>query len=279
MLSLGGAAESITGLPPAGLVLFPDHRDSRVLHYLPAEVGLATEPSGEPDFLLLRYRGDSSGAAGGLLRWRLELAPPPPFWSTAAEAAGWRPRAVAFDEGRFRFRLRSLVEAARDEAGDWHSITAAGHELAATSVGLTPRETQFLQLLLEAGGSVVEVELELSYRGLVPGIPWLATAQTAALKTYLAALLPPAAVREDEVVAAFLSLPTPTGRCWRGRGWSRMLPSPPVIFSGPRSPCARWSRTGWACCSRPSPGVTRSSHPAIASWRRQSTIRRHCPGT
>ncbi|HSF43246.1 MAG TPA: hypothetical protein VLT87_25825 [Thermoanaerobaculia bacterium] len=190
-----------SGSPLPGITAFPDHLEERVLHVLPAALRAVATPDGDPDFFVLRYHGDFATASGGLLHLRLELEPPPVSGEDGREI-----RQVGFDGGRFRLVLRSLLEGDDAEAGDWHPVSLAGREVAAPAVGLTPQEAQILETLLADGRSVVEVEVELGYRGLVPGMPWLVTADAAALAAQLAALLPAAPVRADGVVAAFLSL-------------------------------------------------------------------------
>lgn len=192
-----------SGSPLPGITAFPDHLEERVLHVLPAalRVAVAPPPNRDPDFFVLRYHGDFATARGGLLHLRLELEPP-----AISSTDGREIRQVGFDNGRFRLILRSLLDGEDDEAGDWHPVTLAGREVAAPAVGLTPHEAQLLQTLLEDGRGVVEVEVELGYRGLVPGLPWLVTADAGALAAQLTALLPAGPVRADAVVAAFLSL-------------------------------------------------------------------------
>jgi hypothetical protein len=191
--------------PPGGGTAFADHLDAGVLHRLPDGLELARTPAGDPDFLLLRYRGDLE-VTGGLLRLGLALRPPPSAAVVVAEAAGLRLRPVAFDQGRLRLRLRSPALAGPEPPGGWQPVVFHGDELAVPAVGLTAHEAQLLHRLLLEGVGAVEVEVELGYQGLVQGRPWLIGAATAALKERLGALLPPEPARADQVAAAFGSL-------------------------------------------------------------------------
>lgn len=208
---------------PLAAAAFPDHADARVLYYLPPALAVAeasAQAGGGPDLLLLRYRGEGSAAAGGLLRFRLVLADLDPAALAAATAAGWEPREVSFDAARFRLVLRASLpgeaDHSVDQAGDWKPAETAGRELAAPAAGLSAHEAELLANLLAGDGrNVLEVEAEMLYRGLVPGLPWLATADTAALRAALAGLLPDGPARADQVAAAFLSLPDPGPLAWR----------------------------------------------------------------
>ena len=100
---------------------------------------------------------------------------------------------------------RTQIEGAADRTGDWHRAVFAGGAITSSAVSLSANETQILQSLLEDDLSVVEVEVDLRYRGLVAGMPWLVTAQAAALKAQLAALLP-APASAEEIAMAFQSL-------------------------------------------------------------------------
>jgi len=196
------------GLPDlAGLTVFPDHRDAKVLFYLPPGMELANTPGGDPDFYLLRYHGDFALAAGGLLRFRLRFSSAADKVRQAVETSGYKLRQTGFDAGRFHLRLRSMQQGAADQTGDWRPLALASDEVSVPALSLTPLETQFLEALLSDGVSAVEIDSELSYSGLVPGAPWLVTIDVTRLRPLLTALLPASPVRADQVAAAFLSLP------------------------------------------------------------------------
>lgn len=198
----------LDGEPPLpGWTSFPDHLNSQTLYYLPAALELLSTADGDPDFFLLRYHGDFTQSKGGWLRFRLGFSPVSESLEQSSSAAGWSLQMVYFQEGRFRLRLRSLQEGKPDDLTDWRSIVPAGRELVAPLLSLTPRETQFLESLLEDSISAVEVEVELHYAGLVPGLPWLVSADLIALRQFLAASLPEEESQADQVIAAFLSLP------------------------------------------------------------------------
>lgn len=194
-----------------GVTAFCDHLDSRVLYYLPTGLSLLTDPTGAPDFFLLRYHGDDASVQGGLLRFRLGFTALDAALLEQVTAAGWAVRAVDFAAARFRLRLRSWQAGEADQTGDWHPVTAVGRELLAPALALDARETRFLELMLSDQRSAVEVELDLHYVGLTPAQPWLAAVDTATLRTALTSLLPAEAVRADQVVAALLALPTVAG--------------------------------------------------------------------
>jgi hypothetical protein len=189
-----------------GLTAFPDHLGGHIVYYLPAALELLLTSSDDPDFFLLRYHGDFAEVQGGLLRFRLGFSPLSSEIQQAAADTGLALRPVYFPQGRFRLRLRSLQEGEPDGLSDWKSLVPAGSELAAPVVSLSPRETKFLEVLLEDSGNAVEVEVELLYSGLVPGWPWLVSVNTLALQQFLAGLLPET-VNRDQIIAAFLSLP------------------------------------------------------------------------
>ena len=201
---------SLKDSPLPQMVTFPDHLDTHALYYLPADVVLAETTTGEKDFFLLRYHGDFTTTAGGLLHLRLALKPLAEAQLTATK--GWQVHPVSFQVGQFRLRLKSMHGGATDQHSDWHEVTLVGRDIVTSATSLTPHETQALSTLLEEGASVVEVEVDLRYRGLVSGLPWLVTAHTDTLKTQLASLLGKDPVRPDQIIAAFLSLPASDGQ-------------------------------------------------------------------
>jgi hypothetical protein len=190
-----------------GLTVFPDHLESHVAYYIPTSLELLPTQAGDPDFFLLSYHGDFSDVQGGLLHFRLGFAPLPEAYREEAHSMGWTSRAAAFERGRFRVRLRSLIEGEPDQLFSWHLMPSVGRELVSPSLSLDARETQCLKALLDDAENAVEVETDLSYMGLVPGIPWLVSASLPALRTQLAALLPEEPVDAGRVAVAFLSLP------------------------------------------------------------------------
>lgn len=207
MLSFGPPPTASNGQPfKAPEMIFADHLDRTAVYGLPTNLEILPAADGDPDFFLLRYHGDSATAKGGLLRFALGFGSLPEALSKAVQAAGLTLHAVNFSAARFRLRLRSLAETASHETGQWHRAVI-GRELAAPMVSLTPRESQFLETLLETPTNVVEVEVDLRYSGLIPGLPWMATIDTAALQRFLSTLLPAEKVTAEQVTAAFLSLP------------------------------------------------------------------------
>ncbi|MEM8806322.1 MAG: hypothetical protein AAGF01_09885 [Cyanobacteria bacterium P01_G01_bin.38] len=192
---------------PAPPQTLSDHLNDQVVHYLPPGVTLAQTASGLPDFFLLRYAGDFATAKGGLLRLQLQFKPASEEMQHDSAASGRHLRAVAFDQGYFRVRLRSQLTDELEQVGSWHALSLTGPTLATTALGLAAREAEILKQLLEEGRNSVEVELDLRYQGLVPGIPGLVTADVPALRAHLLAHLGAEPVRADQVIAAVLSLP------------------------------------------------------------------------
>jgi len=195
------------GLLPDGTSAFRDHADQHLLHYLPPELDLVRAADGTPAFFLLRYSGDGSQVQGGLLRFRLGLTPLPDVVRSAAAAAGWQLRPVTFNGARFRLQLRSLEQGASPAVADWHAAMQSGSEIAADGVGLNARETQFLEQMLGDGRNALQVDLDLRFAGLIEGCPWLVSADRKALKEMLRQRLPAGPIREEQIAAAFVSLP------------------------------------------------------------------------
>lgn len=189
-----------------------DHANPGRGYYLPDRLALAVADSGDAPaedhlaFFLLRYAGDFTAATGGLLQIGLTLERSdrdrlPPDWQP-----------VSFEQALMRLRLRSLLSGAPDaaETGLWHPVVlSSGHAITAM-LFLDQTEEQILQNLVEAGAGeasgVVEVDLRLTYRGLVDGQPWLVVARREALDGLLAALLGDAPAAAAQIEAAFLSL-------------------------------------------------------------------------
>ncbi len=184
--------------------VFPDHADPTLLHLLPSRLALATTGARLPDFFLARYRGASVG--GGLLRMRHRLLRDEAM-ETDLAAGGWKTRPVVFEGGQFRLRLRSPLEDAKAEVGDWYDLLFAGDEIYVPAVGLNEHETQLIRDLLEQEAAVIDLEVQLNYRGLVPVYPWIVSIQAEPLFTLLSSQLDSQPARADQIVAAFLSLP------------------------------------------------------------------------
>lgn len=192
---------------PDGAMVFRDHADQHLLHYLPAELDLIRAPDGTPGLFLLRYSGDGSQVQGGMLRFRLGFTPLSDAVRSAVNAAGWQLRPAAFSGARFRLQLRSLEQDASPATADWHAAMQSGSEIAADGIGLNARETQFLEQMLAGGASAVQIDLDLRFAGLVEGCSWLVSADRPALKEMLRQRLPAGPVREEQIAAAFVSLP------------------------------------------------------------------------
>lgn len=194
-------------LLPAGLA-YVDHLAPNVIYYLPPGLTLLSDGTGAPDFFLLRYHDDQALAQGGLLRFRLEFSALDAALAQTMAAQGWQLREVGFSAARFRLRLRSWQEGESDLLGEWQPVVAAGRELVAPALNLTARETQFLEAMLRDQRSAVEVEVELRYAGLVPGLPWLAAVDAETLREHFSAWLPAEPSMPEQIIAAFLALPS-----------------------------------------------------------------------
>jgi hypothetical protein len=184
---------------------YSDHQDPQLMYYLSEGATVARARDGWPAFVVLRYRDDM--AAGGILSLRLVLKQPSPELLASAGAAGRQPLPVVFDEGAFRLRVRSSLDGSDAQAGFWRPAVFAGSDVTVSAVHLDLHETQMLLALLEGGQASVEVDLDLGYRGLVAGMPWLVTAQAVALRAFLAPMLGNDFISADQIVAAFLSIP------------------------------------------------------------------------
>lgn len=184
--------------------VFPDHADPTQVYVLPSRLQLATTSQGLPDFFLARYRGTNVG--GGLLRMRHTLMRDA-AQETELAAGGWKARPVVFEGGQFRLRLRSPLEDAKAEVGDWYDLLFAGDEIYVPAVGLNEHETQLIRDLLEQEAAVIDLEVQLDYRGVVPAYPWIVSIQAEPLLALVSSQLASAPARADQIVAAFLSLP------------------------------------------------------------------------
>jgi hypothetical protein len=219
-----------------------DHANPGRGYYLPDRLALAVADSGDAPaedhlaFFLLRYAGDFTAATGGLLQIGLTLERSdrdrlPPDWQP-----------VSFEQALMRLRLRSLLSGAPDaaETGLWHPVVlSSGHAITAM-LFLDQTEEQILQNLVEAGAGeasgVVEVDLRLTYRGLVDGQPWLVVARREAARRALP-LYFHAVMEGDEVRYARQPLPPAMDDVLR---WS-LAPA----RSETRGHELSWSISGW----------------------------------
>ncbi len=200
MLLFGSAQE----IPMSTLTLFPDHAVERLLYYLPSTLELAYTKEGNPDFSLIRYRGTQTG--GGLLRMRQRLTADETEIARLCDA-GWDLRAISFESGRFKLRLRTWINDEQRILGEWHPAVLEAQEIIVPAVSLSPDEALTLRELLDDERNTIETELELIYYGMTRGTPWMVTTQTAQLKEQLWTLLQGKPATVEMIIAAFMSLP------------------------------------------------------------------------
>jgi hypothetical protein len=168
--------------------VFRDDQDAAIRYRLP--VGLRPLPGedGTPQAVLSRSQD------GGLLHLRLGAV-----WPEFAA----NERAVFFDEGRFRLLLQTPTA---KETGQWRNTPVAGDAVVDRGVTLSPVEAAIARRLGERTGDLVDVEVELSVRGVAPSFPWLVSVPAETLRARIAALLGPVPATWDAVEAAFLGL-------------------------------------------------------------------------
>lgn len=167
---------------------YPDDTDAAVRYRLPTGLAPLPGPDGTPQAVLTRSQD------GGLLHLRLgatwpELQP------------GDRP--VAFATGRFRLILQTPT--AR-ETGRWWPTPITGNAVVDRSVSLDPIEAAIAKYLGQHTNDLVDVEVELTLRGLAPPFPWLVSVELATLQSRIAALLGATPASWEAVEAAFLGL-------------------------------------------------------------------------
>jgi hypothetical protein len=168
---------------------YPDDEMPSVRYRLPTNLFPLPAADGTPQATLTR------SPDGGVLQIRLGAV-----WPSFRE----RDRPVPFDGGRFRLLLQTPV--AR-ESGEWHPTTVMGDLLVDRSVSLSPTELAIAQHLGAQSGDVVDVEVELTFRGLAPGLPWMVSVPTEIVRARVSALLGSAPASGEAVDAAFLGLP------------------------------------------------------------------------
>jgi len=166
---------------------YRDDANTTIRYRLPKALRPIPGADGTPQAVLSR------SPDGGLLHLRLGAEWP---------ALGPDDRTVQFESGRFRLLLQTP---AATEHGDWRPTPIAGDTLVERSVSLTPAEVAIARHLGSQADDLVDVEVELTVRGLAPSFPWLVSVATDALKPRIAALLKTPATWEA-VEAAFLGL-------------------------------------------------------------------------
>jgi len=167
---------------------YPDDIDPAIRYRVPAGLAPLAGPDGTPQAMLSR------GPDGGLLHLRLG-----PVWPALAA----RERMVAFESGRFRLVSRTP---ASSDTGAWRATPIVGAAVVDRSVTLDQVEAAIARKLGQGSGDVVDVEVELTFRGLAPAFPWLASVARTTLRARIGALLRSTPATFDEVEAAFLGL-------------------------------------------------------------------------
>ena len=170
-----------------------DSSDDSLRWAMPAGLGVRYDEHGDPEFLLARWGDRATGAAGGLLRVRLDVLAP------VQEAA----RTVAFTAVRTRLAVRALDTDAITELGGWRDVPPGAHPLLTVVETLDARSVQLLDDALDSGVLAIEVFIEAVADAVTSGLPVLAVADP----EHLAALLAPDGQGVEDVAAALLSLP------------------------------------------------------------------------
>ncbi len=182
-----------------------DHLDARRRFYLPNALAVS-ERDGNPDFRLVRYGGDLATVSGGFLSAEFELRREGlDALSSAAPELSWAP--VTFESAAVRLLVRSRTMDQGLQQGESHPAVLSGNRYLRLAVHLAPTDTRLLASLLSQGAESVELELGLSYRGLVPGIPGFAVVDSANFFERLRPFVVGRDLLLDDIVAAFLSLP------------------------------------------------------------------------
>ncbi len=171
---------------------YPDAAEPAVTYRLPLDIAPAVGATGVPAVSISRSRD------GGQLQLQLAAVWPEP---RANE------RRVPFSDGRYRLVLRSPTA---PSAGEWRSAFTTGDVLVERSVSLTPVEASIARQLGERTSDLVDVDIELTVRGLTPSFPWLVSVTRAVLQPRIAALLRVSPAPWDAVEAAFLGLSNDT---------------------------------------------------------------------
>jgi hypothetical protein len=167
---------------------YPDDANPAVRYRLPASLRPLPDTDGIPQAVVSR------SPDGGLLHLRLGAV-----WPELASAE----RPVSFDAGRFRLLLQTT---ASGETGQWRPTPIVGDAVVERSLSLSPVEVAIARHLGARTGDLVDVEVELSIRGLAPTFPWLASVTSEALRPRIEALLGPAPATWEVVESAFLGL-------------------------------------------------------------------------
>jgi hypothetical protein len=167
---------------------FPDDTNGEIRYRLPTglEPGLAN--GHDPQVVLSRGQGS------GLLHLRLA-----PVWPELKSGD----RRALFSTGRFRLVMRTP---ALTEVGQWWPTPLGQDVVVDRSVSLNAAEAAIARRLGEAGGEVVDVEVELTLRGIAPTFPWLVQCEGEPLRRTVAALLGGSPATWDQVESAFLGI-------------------------------------------------------------------------
>ena len=197
--------------PVAGSAAYADRDDPHLAWILPAGVSIERGFNGVPDFTLLRYRNESGTGGGGVLRVRLGWSPVAAQAVADATTGGWRVAPVPLTSVRSRVVRRVVVGGDAQAIGPWTRVMTGGEELAVVRLDLNAQEAQLVTDLLAERTDLVDVDVEATYAVVVPGLPWLVTADRVALHDALASLLGTGAVTRTQILAAFTSLPAGTG--------------------------------------------------------------------
>jgi len=184
-----------------------DHLEEGRCFYLPNALAVSGRDGGVPDFRLVRYGGDTATVSGGFLCVQFELRRDDLDELTSA-APDMRWELVSFEAASARLLVRSRTSDQAFQEGTWHPVVLSGNRQLRLTAHLASADTSLLASLLSQGAESVELEVALRYRGLVPGIAGSAVIESAGFLGRLRPLVAGRELRLDEVVAAYLSVPT-----------------------------------------------------------------------
>ncbi|PSN19929.1 hypothetical protein C7271_04730, partial [filamentous cyanobacterium CCP5] len=169
--------------------VYPDDLDSALKYHLPTGLVPLPGADGVPQAVIAR------SPEGGLMHLKLKS-----IWPDM----GPNDRRILFAEGRFRLQLK--IPGA-SESGRWQTFSVGRETLAECNLAFNPTEAAIARHLGSQGENLVDVEVELTYRGYSPTYPWRISADAATLQSLLVELLADMPASWAAIQTAFWELP------------------------------------------------------------------------